>query len=58
MLTFLGLVLADSFGILANPLAPQAWTLLQLGIGGYVVGRSVEKVVVPTVKAFKEKQKS
>ena len=45
MLTFLGLVLADSFGWLANPLAPEAWTLLQLGLGGYVVGRSTEKVV-------------
>lgn len=45
MLTFLALVVLDSFGFLAFRLADQAWTLLQLGIGGYVVGRSVEKVV-------------
>jgi len=45
MLTFLGLVVLDSFGWLANPLAPQAWTLLQIGLGGYVVGRSAEKIV-------------
>jgi len=45
MLTFLCLVVCDSFGWLASPLAPQAWTLLQLGLGGYVVGRSAEKIV-------------
>jgi hypothetical protein len=44
MLVFLGLVMLDSFGMLANPLAPEAWTLLQIGLGGYVVGRSVEKI--------------
>lgn len=44
MFTFLILVVCDSFGWLHNPLAPEAWTLLQLGLGGYVVGRSVEKV--------------
>lgn len=45
MLTFLALVVLDSFKLLANPLAPEAWTLLQIGLGGYVVGRSAEKVV-------------
>ena len=43
MLTFLVLVVSDSFGLLASPLADEAWTLLQLGIGGYVLGRSAEK---------------
>ena len=45
MLTFLVLVVCDSFGVLRNPLAKEAWTLLQIGLGGYVVGRSAEKVV-------------
>lgn len=44
MLTFLILVVLDSFGLLANPLADEAWVLLQIGLGGYVAGRSVEKV--------------
>jgi hypothetical protein len=44
MLTFLALTVGDSLGWLPNPLAPQAWTLLQLGLGGYVVGRSGEKI--------------
>jgi hypothetical protein len=45
MLTFLGLVVLDSFGWLVNPLAAESWTLLQIGLGGYVVGRSGEKIV-------------
>ena len=45
MLTFLGLVVCDSFGLLAFRLADQAWTLLQIGMGGYVIGRSCEKVL-------------
>ncbi|MBU2967075.1 3TM-type holin [Amphritea sp. 2_MG-2023] len=45
MLTFLVLVVADTFGLTAFRLADQAWTLLQIGLGGYVIGRSAEKVV-------------
>ncbi|MCK4500969.1 hypothetical protein KAU11_10770 [Candidatus Babeliales bacterium] len=44
MLTFLGLVVADALGLLEYRLADEAWTLLQLGLGGYIVGRSGEKV--------------
>lgn len=55
MLTFLGLVVCDSFGWLHSPLAPQAWTLLQIGLGGYTVGRSVEKVALPIVQAVLKK---
>ncbi len=45
MMTFLVLVCLDSFGILPFRLAKEAWTLLSIGLGGYVVGRSAEKVV-------------
>ncbi len=45
MLTFLILVVCDSFGILAFRLSNEAWTLLQIGLGGYVVGRTGEKIV-------------
>jgi len=51
MLTFLVLVVCDSFGWLPFRLASEAWVLLQLGLGGYVVGRSVEKTVGPVVGA-------
>lgn len=43
MLGFAVTAIADSFGVLPSPLAGEMWTLLQLGIGGYVVGRSAEK---------------
>ena len=45
MLTFLALAVGDALGWLPNPLRDEAWTLLQLGLGGYVVGRSAEKVI-------------
>lgn len=44
MITFLVLVVLDSFGWLPNPLAKEAWTLLQIGLGGYVIGRSAEGI--------------
>lgn len=56
MLTFVALVVADQTGLLAFRLADEAWTLLQIGLGGYVVGRSAEKIGVPLVKALKEKE--
>ncbi|KZN57615.1 hypothetical protein N473_06995 [Pseudoalteromonas luteoviolacea CPMOR-1] len=49
MLTFLTLIVLDSFGVLAFRLSEQAWELLQLGIGGYVIGRTVEKAA-PQIK--------
>lgn len=44
MWVFLVLVILDVFNLLPNKLAPEAWTLLQIGLGGYAVGRSIEKV--------------
>lgn len=54
MLVLLTLVVLDSFGWLKNPLAPEAWTLLQVGIGGYVIGRSAEKIVPNIIKRVKK----
>lgn len=45
MLTFVALVVLHSFGALIGGIPPQMWVLLQIGLGGYVVGRSVEKIV-------------
>jgi len=58
MLTFVALVVADQTGLLAIRLAPEAWTLLQLGLGGYVVGRSAEKVVPGVLKALKSRDET
>ena len=54
MLTFLVLVVCDSFGWLAFRLADQAWTLLQIGLGGYVAGRSLEKISPKIVEVMKK----
>jgi len=45
MITFLVLVVFDCFGLLTFRLSGEAWTLLQIGLGGYVVGRSGEKII-------------
>ena len=50
MLTLLALVVLDSFQLLPNPLAPEAWVVIKIGLGGYVVGRSAQKVA----KSLKE----
>ncbi|WP_339859112.1 3TM-type holin [Pseudohongiella acticola] len=55
MLTFLVLVVCDSFGFLAFRLSDEAWDLLKIGIGGYVVGRSGEKIA-PHVKGLFTKE--
>lgn len=44
MLTFLCLAVGDSMGWLPNPLRDEAWFLLEIGLGGYIVGRSGEKL--------------
>jgi len=43
MFVFLVLIVFDSFGVLKFRLNNEAWGVFQLGIGGYVIGRSVEK---------------
>lgn len=56
MLTFLVLIVADAFGFTATPLSERAWDLLQLGIGGYVIGRSAEKIAPKIIEAVKSKK--
>lgn len=54
MLTFLGLVVADSFGLTHFRLAHEAWTLLQIGLGGYVIGRSAEKIIPKVTEVMRK----
>lgn len=58
MLTLLLLIVLDQTGVLAFRLADQAWTLIQIGLGGYVVGRSAEKIVPGIIKALKKKDET
>jgi hypothetical protein len=45
MLTFLVLVVGDALQLLPNPLRDEAFLLLEIGLGGYILGRSGEKIV-------------
>lgn len=58
MLTFGGLVVARWFGFTAPNLAESEylalWDIVKLGIGGYVVGRSVEKTAPAILEALKK----
>lgn len=54
MLTFLVLVVMDSLGVLPFRLATEAWELLKIGMGGYVIGRSVEKIGPKIAEVFKK----
>ena len=54
MMTFLVLVVADQLGYLAYPLSTQAWVLMKIGIGGYIAGRSAEKVMPAVVQAMEK----
>lgn len=57
MLTFGGLIVARWFGYAAPELSEaeylKLWDIVQLGLGGYVIGRSVEKVVPSVAAALK-----
>ena len=53
MLTFVGLITADWLGFTAPNLTPELkmklFDIIQIGLGGYVVGRTVEKVA-PSIR--------
>ena len=58
MLTFGALIVARWFGLAAPNLSEaeylKLWSIVEFGLGGYVVGRSVEKVAPSIVGAFKK----
>lgn len=59
MLTFGGLIVARWFGWAAPNLSEaeylKLWDIVELGLGGYVIGRSAEKIVPAVVAAVKAK---
>jgi len=61
MLSFVAAVLAYWFGLTPDDLPPEAvgsmFTLIQIGLGGYVVGRSAEKIVPGIMDAFRKKER-
>ena len=53
MVVFLVLIVLDSFSMLSKDLAPQVWTVFQIGIGGYTIGRSGEKITKTFTTKFR-----
>lgn len=57
MLTFGGLIVARWFGWAAPELTEaeylKLWSIVELGLGGYVIGRSAEKIVPAVATAMK-----
>lgn len=58
MLTFLGLVVSYWLGYTPPNVTPDmldnVFDLIQLGLGGYVIGRSAEKVALPIINQLKK----
>lgn len=58
MLVFVVLIVARWFGFAAPNLQEaeylKLWDIVQLGLGGYVIGRSVEKIVPDITNALKK----
>lgn len=54
MLTFLCLIVGHYLGLLAFPIAGEMWTLLQIGIGGYITSRGIEKIVPSLVSKLRK----
>lgn len=57
MLTFAGLIVARWFGVAAPNLTEaeylKLWSIVELGLGGYVIGRSAEKIAPAIADALK-----
>lgn len=58
MLTFTALIVCRWFGWSAPNLSPEEyiklWDIVQLGLGGYVIGRSGEKIATSIASAIKK----
>jgi len=58
MVVFAGLIVARWFGWAAPNLTEaeylKLWSIVEFGLGGYVVGRSVEKIAASIADAFKK----
>lgn len=57
MIVFVGLIVARWFGLAAPGLAEaeyiKLWSIVEFGLGGYVVGRSVEKIAPSIASSLK-----
>lgn len=61
MLVFVSLIVARWFGFAAPELSEaeylRLWSIVEIGLGGYVIGRSVEKIAPPVLETLKGKNR-
>ncbi len=50
-------IISPLLAIRELPIPPDMWELLKIGMGGYIIGRSAEKITPEVVKAIKCKDK-
>jgi len=60
MMTFVGIIffnyiISPLFSMTALTIVPDMWALLKLGIGGYIGGRTIEKISPGIVDALKHR---
>lgn len=48
-------ILSPIFSLKSLVIVPDMWELLRIGIGGYLIGRSAEKIVPDTLAAIRKK---
>jgi hypothetical protein len=62
MLTFCVLIVMISFGWMdteaLNEVPPKLWSLMQIGIGGYIASRGAEKVIPHVAEAMKAREET
>lgn len=63
MLTFVYIVahnyvVSPVFGAPSLPIPPDMWDLIKIGLGGYVIGRSAEKIIPASVQALKGREET
>lgn len=55
LIIFYNYIISPMFTLPLTPIVPDMWALLKLGIGGYIGGRTLEKVVPSIAAAIKGK---
>ena len=56
MLAFVALIILDATGALHSDLPQDVWTVIKVGLGGYVAGRSLEKISDKISKTMEDKK--
>lgn len=51
-------IIAPIAGLNALEIVPDMWSLLKIGLGGYVVGRSAEKIVPASLGAMRQREET